>query len=218
LCGGACAAAVRVDRATRLPVAGAVARDPALRADAAQRRGCTDAKHHRAGLEVRTLRLPADYGAPAECRLVSGERSRAVHLAARRAESTRQAKTEGETVAGGRLVCTAEAGTGESCLELRLCQRHDPRGKDASHSDGVSITSKLFSRRATRSARHSRVYAAIDRVTPYQGRIADNPGVRRWYVKSQSNSSGSVHKLNYAHGEHLVGDTSFVERFTMLYR
>jgi putative transposase len=36
---------------------------------------------------------------------------------------------QGETVAGGRLVCTAETGAGESCLELRLCQCHDHCGR-----------------------------------------------------------------------------------------
>jgi two-component system CheB/CheR fusion protein len=80
-------------------------------------------------------RLPTDYGAVAKCGVAGGQGSGAVHLAARRAESTRQATTQGKTVAGGRLVCTAEAGAGESCLELRLCQCHDPRRKDASHSD-----------------------------------------------------------------------------------
>jgi hypothetical protein len=49
-------------------------------------------------------------------------------------------------------------------------------------------------------------------------RLADHPGVRGWYVRSQSNSPGSVQKLNYAQREHMAGDTSFVERFTMLYR
>ena len=133
MCGGACAAAVRVDGATRLPVAGAGARDPALRADPAQRRGCTDAKHHRAGLEVRTLRLPADYGAAAECRLASRERSRAVHLAARRAESTRQAKTEGPVMVARWHVYPAAPGTGESCVELRFCESDDARWTSAAH-------------------------------------------------------------------------------------
>jgi Transposase len=39
-CGGACAAAVCNDGTTRLPIAGAVARDAAVRAHPAQRRGC----------------------------------------------------------------------------------------------------------------------------------------------------------------------------------
>src|ERR1700674_4064580 len=101
-----------------------VARDAAVRAHPAQRRGRADPSHRDLGHEVRTLRLPADHGAVAECGVAGRQGSGAVHLAARRAESTRQATTQGTTVARGRLVCTAETGAGESCLELRLCQCH----------------------------------------------------------------------------------------------
>jgi len=81
------------------------------------------------------LRDCADCGAAAACGLAGGQGSGAVHLAARRAESTRQAKTPGKAVAGGRLVCAAEAGACESCVELRFRERHDPRRENTAYPD-----------------------------------------------------------------------------------
>jgi hypothetical protein len=50
-----------------------------------------------------------------------------MHLAARRAESTRQTKTERKAVVRRRLVCAIETGTREPRLELGLCERADAR-------------------------------------------------------------------------------------------
>src|SRR5215472_6719451 len=135
LCGRAGARAVRDDGTAGLPLAGAVARNPAVRADPAQRRGWVDPSHCHSGQSVRRLRLPADHGAVAESGLAGGEGPGAMHLAARRAESTRQTKTEKTIVAGGRFVCAAATGASESCVELRFCECHDPRRKGVAHSD-----------------------------------------------------------------------------------
>jgi len=65
-----------------------------------QRRRCIDPSHHHSGQPVRTLRLPTNHGAAEESGLASGQGSGAMHLAARRAESTRQTKAEGKIVVG----------------------------------------------------------------------------------------------------------------------
>ena len=95
------------------------------------RRGCADAGDHHAGQRVRPLWLSADHGAAARGGLAGGQGPGAADLAAGRAESAAETEAARTVVAERWLVRAAAAGAGESCLELRLRQRHDARRQDA---------------------------------------------------------------------------------------
>jgi hypothetical protein len=86
--------------------------------DATRGRGCTHPGHHRVRQPVRTLRLSPHHGAAEAGRLAGGQGPGGAHLASRRAESTAEAEAAQTAVVERRIVCAAEAGAQQPCMEL----------------------------------------------------------------------------------------------------
>jgi len=84
---------------------------------------------------VWAVRLSADHGAVAECRLAGRQGQGATHLAEGGVESAAETEAPGALVAERRFLCAAPAGTGESRVELRLRERDDTRRKNAADAD-----------------------------------------------------------------------------------
>ena len=93
---------------------------------AGRRRGA-DCGHHRARVPVRTLRLPADHGAPSGSWLGGEREARRADMAAGGAQGSPEATEEEPALAQRRVLRPSAAGASEPRLVLRLRRGPDPR-------------------------------------------------------------------------------------------
>src|SRR3974377_384438 len=96
------------------------ARHAALSTDATPGRRSTDTGDHRFGESVWALWLPAYHCDVETRRMVRGQRSRAAHLATRRAEGSRQTTAAEKIMAQRRKLHPAAARASQSRVELRF--------------------------------------------------------------------------------------------------
>src|SRR5271155_6190618 len=113
-----------------------MARNTTLSAIAAHGRRSADAGDPGPGCEVWAVRLSAHHGAVAGCGVAGGQGSSAADLATRRAEGAAEAAATRTVVARGWFVCAVATGTGESRVELRLCEGDDARWTGTAHPGG----------------------------------------------------------------------------------
>jgi hypothetical protein len=95
------------------------------------------ARDHRTGQRVWPLRLPANHRAVASPRLAGWQGPYAGRLALRGVESAGKTRVPGTVVFERRVVHPTAARASEPGVELRICQRVDPRWKKDSDVDAT---------------------------------------------------------------------------------